>query len=569
MRFSRIFVFVSLAVSLLLLQGCNYPDDKNSTANEQVETLLRDMSTEEKVGQLMIGFFQGPTLSPELQSRIKSIHLGGVILYSVTGNITGVNQVAGLVDDIQKSAINTGEIPLFISIDQEGGRVARLTDGVTVFPGNMALGAVGSEALSRESAAVTARELRILGITMNFAPVVDVNSNPKNPIIGVRSFGSSPAEVARLGRAMIAPYEREGVICTAKHFPGHGDTDVDSHLGLPVINSDLAHLRDVETPPFISMIEGGVPAIMTAHVLVPAIDKELPATLSPTILGLLRKSGFNGLIITDSLTMGAVVKEWGVKEAAIRALIAGADILLFGADTGHKPDEQEQVFNALVEAVRSGRISQERLNDAVRRVLAAKIKYRIIDNPFPKKSLMNTLASPESIALAKRIAQESITLVRNEKGILPLSGDTAIPIIWPLEYKEAIKPLLQECPFLQQHFISLDSKPSDIDDVIESLKENKTVIVATYDLRKYPAWKNLLQQLNHKRIAVIAMRDPYDLLLVPSIGTYIATYGDTRASVEALGKLLKGDIPPKGLLPVDLPGLYSRGWGLTGFIHKQ
>lgn len=248
------------------------------------------------------------------------MHMGGIILYSITGNIEDVEQVVSLTKEIQQTALDAGGLPLFIAIDQEGGRVLRITEGVTVFPGNMALGATGSAELAGAVAGITARELRALGINMNFAPVVDVNNNPANPVISVRSFGSSPELVSRLGRAMTVPYAAAGVLATAKHFPGHGDTDTDSHYDLPLIPHAMARLKTVELPPFQAMVDAGVPAVMTAHVLVPALAKsdELPATMSPEVLGYLRREmGFDGLIFNDSLGMGAITKYWGLEEATI------------------------------------------------------------------------------------------------------------------------------------------------------------------------------------------------------------------------------------------------------------
>ena len=314
--------------------------------NVDVDAILGRMTLEEKVGQVIFGFFRGPFLTPELEEMIRDYHLGGVILYSISGNIVNPMQVAMLVNAIQYCAEKSQQLPLMISIDQEGGLVERLTEGVTVFPGNMALGATRSIELAKKTAEITARELRILRITMNYAPVMDVNSNPDNPIIGIRSFGSDPEIVSKLGSVMVEPYKREKVLCTAKHFPGHGNVDIDSHIGLPIIKRSHDDLEEVELVPFKSIVQKGIPAVMTAHIVVPALSgsDELPATLSPKALSYLRDDWkFNGLILTDSMGMGAIDQRWGIEEASILAFQAGADVLLFGADKGHEPEEQKAV----------------------------------------------------------------------------------------------------------------------------------------------------------------------------------------------------------------------------------
>jgi beta-N-acetylhexosaminidase len=565
MHVLRYVAITILLFSCLLPAGCG--SDQNQSPADRVDILLSRMSTEEKVGQVMMGFFRGPALSEEQVNRIRELHLGGVILYTGSGNIENTAQVAALNESIQTTAKEAGVLPLFISIDQEGGLVCRLTQGVTVFPGNMALGATGSDTLAASSAEVMARELRALGITMNFAPVVDVNSNPANPVIGIRSFGSSPEEVARLGRASIAPYRQAGVVCTAKHFPGHGDTDVDSHVGLPIVNHDRSRLEAIELYPFRAMVRGGVPAVMTAHVVVPALDPSgLPATLSAPILDILRKEiGFSGLIITDSMGMGAIVQGWGLEEAAILSFLAGADILLYGADKGHEPDEQDRVYLALLDAVRSGRIPMKRLNASVRRILAAKQAYGILDAPFPDNNWQAALATPENLAVADEVALDSITLVRNTNGLLPLSDSVPIPIVWPTEMASYLLPLLTEMPNLVPCYAPLQPAIDDIARVAETIAGAPAVVAASYNLDRNSGWLELIRAINGENLAVVSVRSPYDLMQIPETTTYLATYSDRPVAVKTLAGLLTGRITPKGHLPVDLPGLYDRGWGMTTF----
>lgn len=558
------------AIPFLLLAGLSSGCGSDSTEPaSRVDLLLQRMSVEEKVGQIMVGFFRGATLSAEQQQRIRDLHLGGVILYSSSGNIESTAQVSDLVSSIQNTARDARGIPLFVSIDQEGGTICRLTQGITVFPGNMALGAGGSSEQAARAAAVMARELRSLGITMNFAPVVDVNSNPANPVIGVRSFGSSPEDVARLGTSQIVAYREAGVLCVAKHFPGHGDTDVDSHVGLPIVRHDRARLDAVELYPFRAMVREGVPAVMTAHVEVPALDPSgLPATLSAAMLGMLREEiGFRGLIITDSMGMGAIVQGWGLEEAAILSFLAGSDILLFGADKGHEPAEQDAIHQALVAAVRSGRIPLERLNSSVRKILTVKQRYGILDDPFPKVEWQASLASPQHLAIARQVADLGVTLVRNDRKLLPLSGVAPIPVVWPTEMAGYLQPLLAELPWLVPCHAPLQPAPEDTARVLDAVRGAPVILVGSYNLYSNSGWRDLLLALSNENLnlVVAAVRSPYDLVQIPSVATYLALFSDRPVALQALAGILTGNQFPRGMLPVDLPELYPRGWGMTVF----
>ena len=523
----------------------------SSPAESNIEYRLQQMSLQQKVGQVMIGSFTGPGLSPELEHKIRDLHLGGVILYKVTGNTDNAAQIACLTDSVQQTAREAGEVPLFIAIDQEGGRVTRITEGVTRFPGNMALGATDSDELAAKAAMVMATELRLLGINMNYAPVLDVNSNPRNPIIGTRSFGSSPETVARMGLAVIDSYNAAGVIATAKHFPGHGDTSVDSHLGLPVVNRSLEQLSSVELAPFRAVIKE-VPAIMTAHIVMPAIDGHQPATLSPAALSLLRHDmGFQGLIITDSMSMKAIATHWSKEEAAIRAFLAGADILLYGADLDSQSRDQDTVYAALVDAVTSGRISLARLDDSVRRILSMKSRFGILDHQ--QAASHAELASPAHTAVAEEIARDSLTLVRDSQALLPLSGQQKIPILWPAEMKGELQPLLEEMPYLIPHYLPLSVPAKDSRQVKQLASQAPVILIGTYNLAGQPAWKQLVNSLEALRTVVLAVRSPYDLMFIPNRMAFVASYDDNPVTLKMLGRLLKGDIVPRGRLPVTIP----------------
>jgi len=332
----------------------------------------------EKVGQLFMLGFQGTELTEDLRQLIKAYHPGGVLLFS--RNLTDPEQAARLTNALQKL---TPKMPLLVAIDQEGGRVARLPKGFTVFPGQGTLGRAGTVSLAYSFAEVTARELRAIGVNMNLSPVLDVNTHPQNPVIGDRSFGTDPELVETLGLAVIAGLQDNGVLACGKHFPGHGDTEADSHKELPTVSHGLGRLHEIELRPFAHCFQNGLAAVMTAHVRYPALDQEHPATLSPAILTDLLRSQlqFKGLVLTDDLEMHAILDHYSIEAAAIRALNAGADILLVCKD----PERQATAMNAVYRAVKDGDIPDLRFEHAVLRVLEAKERYLLPYTPADPK----------------------------------------------------------------------------------------------------------------------------------------------------------------------------------------
>lgn len=527
--------------------------------------LAGSLSLEEKAGQIMMCYFEGPELSPNLRKMMADMKIGGVILYSSRGNIVSTPQVAALCSDLQSFASSSGSWPLFIGIDQEGGLIQRLTEGVTRFPGNMALGAANDENLAAKTAEVMARELSTLGINMNFAPVADVNNNPFNPVIGVRSFGSSPELVSRLSGAMASAFAREGVIPSAKHFPGHGNTETDSHSGLPLISSARDELEKTEFPPFRTLVASGVPMVMTAHVLVPALDPELPATLSPSILGMLRKEmGFSGVIITDSMGMGALKQGRTIAEAAITAFNAGADILLFGADRGYEEQEHFVIFESILEACRNGTIPAKRLDEAVGRILDLKTEAGLFSEE--KGTRIDRMPDPEGEMIAERVAAESVTLVRSwREATEKIKTGGKIPLVWPEEQIAAAEILVQACPFFT--LFALPGKPGkeDIRLLSDKIGNQEVIFAADYDCWKNEHWLDLLRTLGQDRLFLLSARTPYSLLALPEAKGFFALYSDIPATMKALGRILNGNASPRGNLPVELPGLYPQGWGEEKF----
>ncbi len=380
-----------------------------STTPQQspVQRVLARLSTEEKVGQLFMPVLYGTTadtVSGENQARysartpakvIAKYHLGGVILFPQ--NVKSVSQVVGLTNGLQRAS---GKVPLLISTDQENGLVSRMSALMTDFPGAGEIGATGDTGLSREVARATGEELRALGVNLDFAPVADVNVNPRNPVIGRRAFGDDPKRVAKMVAAAVKGFGDAKIAATAKHFPGHGDTNVDSHTGLPVIKHTKAEWERIDAPPFRAAIDAGVDAVMSAHIVFPKLDPSGdPATLSkPILTGLLRdKLGFKGVISTDALNMGGVRKKYDDGEIAVRAVLAGADILLM-------PNNLPRAYRAVLAAVKSGRISAERLDQSVTRLLTLKHNRGLLtEAPVASaRRAADVLRSPEHRRLAAR-----------------------------------------------------------------------------------------------------------------------------------------------------------------------
>lgn len=331
--------------------------------------LGRSLSSRDKIGQLFMVGFTGTSVTSDLASFIKEYKPGGLILFS--RNLESVDQIVELTNDLQRCSPHS---PLLIAIDQEGGRVSRLPKGFTIFPPCHVLGCCNSTELAYAAAATIAKELRAVGINMNMAPVLDVNSNPDNPVIGDRAFGSAPNIVSELGWATAAGLQDHQVIACGKHFPGHGDTNADSHKELPVVEAARERLERIEFPPFRQAVARGVATIMTAHVLYRALDEKLPATLSSTIITKLLRHGmrYDGVVLTDDLEMHAIIDHYGIADAAVRAVLAGCDVLLICKDR----NREVAAFTAIEEAVALGNISMERLDQSAARI--ARIKEHFV-----------------------------------------------------------------------------------------------------------------------------------------------------------------------------------------------
>jgi beta-N-acetylhexosaminidase len=424
-----------------------------------------------------------------------------------------------------------------------------LKEGATVLPGNMALGATNSTELAERAGEITAVELAAVGVNLNFAPVMDVNNNPDNPVIGRRSFGESPELVSRLGIPYIRGLQRNGVLATAKHFPGHGDTTVDSHFELPTVNHDLERIHALELQPFRAAIDADVAAIMTAHIIYPAFDADRPATLSPTILtDLLRKElGFDGLLITDDMEMKAIDDRYRSGEAAVMAVEAGADIVM----VLWTPAKQIEVFDALLSAIKSGRISQARLDQSIERIL--KSKGAAFERRFVDPDAVGTTVGAEAHKqLAQTIASRAITVVRNRDNLLPLKlePETSVLILsasstlfenFKVHHPNTFEARIPETPRGAQLQLQLPLRPEDADVIIAGITNiEQAGLVHQFSFRSTP-------------IIVIAFGSPYTLRDCPFVSASLAAYDIHDASVSAAVEVIVGAREAQGKLPIQLP----------------
>lgn len=509
---------------------------------------------EQKIGQVMVIGFDGTTVNAELHQMMTEYHIGGVILFA--RNVELPEQVAALTNELQNIALESGNPGLFIAIDQEGGRVARLTEekGFTEFPSAMALTATGDPQNAYRVAAAMAAEMRAVGINVDFAPDLDVNNNPANPVIGIRSFSSDPQTVAEYGLAFARGLQENGVLAFGKHFPGHGDTGVDSHIDLPLVLHDRARLDQIELVPFRAAIAADFAGIMSAHVTFPMIDSTpgLAATLSrPVLTGLLRQElGYNGLIVTDSLEMGALAaKGYPPAVGAPLALAAGADLLLFNRDhVMHR-----EAFANLVQAVRDGKISQEQLDASVQRILQTKERFGLLNPTLVDVGAADSsVKTADHLALSRELAQKAITLLRDPQGLLPVKTTSMPLIVETSSVRDQIKFL-----GLSGSTWAVGAEPADsqITDIIHAAQDGRTVLVPVNDLNVNTRQMRLVQELVNADIPVIALvhRNPFDADLLPETVTVLITYGFNPPIRAALAEVLTGKLQPTGALPVTLP----------------
>lgn len=579
-----------------------YKRDPSSAAVKWANEELKKMSLEEKVGQLIsIGvnasfMNQDSDAYRTLKRHVEENKIGGIILFR--GH---VYDSVILMNRMQQHA----RYPLLVSADLEAGAGMRFDDTVN-FPWNMAVGATGNPEFARRQGAITAREARALGIHQIFAPVVDVNNNAANPVINVRSYGEDAADVARFAAAFTEGAQSAGAIATAKHFPGHGDTAVDSHRGLPEINVARERLNRVEFVPFQASVNAGVGSVMVGHVALPQIDSTeirplprnlkskpidtdeageiidekatMPATLSPVMGRILRNDlKFPGLIVTDALSMSGLTIYFTPEESAVRALEAGSDMLL-------KPADVDAAFRGVRDAVKSGRISEQRIEESARKILAAKYDLGLVEQRMtPVDEIDRIVGSRDVYKLAGEIAERAVTLVRDEDKQLPVKNLKPEARIFNLAITNGDDRNWITNPFVSRlggagvkvETVVLDGRSSEqeVQKAIEKAKSSDLVLASLYGrVRSGQALSVGLPDAGARALsAVLAAKtpvigisfgNPYLLQNFPAFRTYLVAYGDMPSLQQAVARALVGEIDVVGKLPISLPGLYPRGTGI-------
>lgn len=557
-------------------------------------TMLGRMSLKEKIGQLFVLEVYG-TRADSSHAKNKELYgvstpaevvskyrPGGVIYFDARrgpDNLKDARQVAKLSNGLQRAALRSGaRIPLLVSIDQEGGSVVfRMLEPATQLPGNMALAAGRSRTDVRRSAEIIGSELAAMGINQNYAPVADVNINPNNPIIGVRSFGSDPELCSTFVADSVRGYHRGEVASAAKHFPGHGDTDVDSHTGLPVIKHTREELDSIDLPPFRAAIARGVDTIMTAHIVVPSLDSsEVPATMSkPIVTGLLREElGFDGLIVTDALDMGGATEDFPPDVAPVRALQAGCDQLVLApkTDTAHA---------AVLAAVESGDVTESRLDASVLRILEHKMRNGLFPRPYVDEARAERfVGNRRHAADAARITDRTVTLVRNEGKVLPLSGAERSVLVtgWGADQVAALAKAVGKRSGQSATPLETGPTPTEakIEEAVSAARDHDVTVVVTNAAAsakdKGAAQASLVKALmkSGSQVVAVAVRNAYDIQRFPDVPAYLATFSYGDLSLASVDDALYGDLNPSGRLPVSIPtlddpekSLYDFGDGLS------
>jgi beta-N-acetylhexosaminidase len=534
---------------------------------------MRKMDMREKVGQLMVfGFIpSSPTeATEEIKELIRDLHVGGIILFG--RNIGTPEEVIQVTNELQREAKQAKhEQPLFICIDQENGIVRRLGEGTTVFPGAMLLGATHRPEYAYTIGLATGKELKAIGINWNLAPTLDVNNNPYNPVIGVRSYGEEPGHVAAFGKAAMKGMQAAGVITTIKHFPGHGDTDLDSHLEMPIIHHDLKRLDEVELVPFKECLAKGADMVMSAHVYFPALEKKVgvPATISKAVMtGLLRETlGYQGVVTTDCMEMKAIADTVGTPQGAVEALKAGIDLIMIS----HRHDIQKDTINAIVRAVETGELDEATIDKAYERVHKLKSKYlswNDISLTSKHVQVPEVVGCQEHQQQAEEVIRNGITIVKNKKNVLPLAASELhrVLVIYPTNSyltliedqrysTNAFGEMIQEVhPSAETERLSSEPTEEEIEQVIQRAASFDTLIVGTLTASNSPQQLQLIRGLHQtgKHVVVVAMRSPYDLAYLPDVSAYIATYEFTAPTLRVAARALYGLETVTGQLPVTI-----------------
>ncbi len=516
-------------------------------------SLLETLTLEQRVGQMFMVSLYGSQLTDVGHDFLQRWQPGVVALF---GNNAGApQQVTALTNAFQQTITDAGGLPLLIAVDQEGGLIAHLTDGFTTFPAPMLITATGDPELAYAVGEAIGRELAAVGINMNLAPVADLETNPNNPIIQRRSFGSDPNLTAPIVASFARGLQGAGVLATLKHFPGHGDTSADSHVVLPVVNHPRERLEAVELVPFQAGVAAGAEAVMVAHIWYPALEPQenVPATLSHNIVtGLLREDmGFDGLIMTDALAMDAIDTIYSYEDATVMAVQAGVDLLAFGTNAGLQT--QGQAIQAVVDAVRAGLIPEERINASVQRILDVKARYGILDwQPLDIATASERVNQEAHEELVSTLFRAGVTLVYDDRGALPFDADSSVAIVYPATRTQIMRECEAYHPAIDWVGVSQSPQEEEIAWARSAARRNDTVVVFTQNAVDDPQQQTLVNVLPPENTIVVALWSPYDWTAFPDISGYVATYSPLRPAVPAACALLFGAIQARGQLPIAL-----------------
>jgi beta-glucosidase-like glycosyl hydrolase len=563
-----------LALALYACAGAGRAPQAPKPGPGWPEKALGRLSLEERAGQLIVTRINGYHLNLKseaarrIDAQVRELGIGGLIV-----SRGDPLEMATFLNRLQALA----KLPLLVAADFEWGAGVQAPHGATALPGAMAIGAAGSEELAEAHGRMTAREGRAMGVHMTYAPVVDVNNNPDNPIINIRAFGEDPELVGRLAAAFIRGAKAGGMLTTAKHFPGHGDTAVDSHRALAPIAADRERLARLELLPYRSAIAAGVDAVMVGHLAVPALDASgVAATVSrPIVTDVLRgELGFKGLVVTDGMEMRGITDAFEPGEAAVRALEAGQDVILIS------PDPQK-AKDTIVAAVRSGRLSAARLDQSVLRLLRAKQAAGLDRQRLtPVDRVWTEIADPDALPRMQELAERSITLVRNEGGVVPLpatgrllhvtlSGD---PVYEPLHNLPEAE-VRARVPRAEGALVDPRTGREERERLLKRAGEVDAVLVSAFvRVSAYRGSAAMSEDLagflteltaRAKRLVVISFGSPYLLRQFPAVPGYLCAYGQSALSQRAAMRAAFGEIRLTGRLPVSLPGLYPAGHGLV------
>lgn len=542
--------------------------------NKKIKNIIKNLSIEEKIGQLMMENFLGKKEIPDsTKEAILKGRIGNIIYFSGC-NVDNGLQLSELSGKVQKIFAKTKhKIPGLIAIDQEGGQLAAVREKATIGPGNMAIGATFDKNAAFTIGKIAGRELNAMNINLNLAPVLDTACNKDLPVYDNRIFGSCPEFVGKMGIAYIMGCQQAKVAACAKHFPGLSNTEKDTHNELDMIDKSLNILERNEFLPFKMAIKGGVSSVLTSHTIYPAIDKKFPATLSKKIINeyLRKKLKFNGVVITDDLYMKAIIKNYGLEEAAFFALIAGADIILAAVST-------EGIHKYLVKQAQKGKLSEDIINQAVERVLKLKLKYtdKIKNISVTKKILNNKVF----IAQSQKIAEKAVTLVKNQEKLIPLKPkeNEKICIIQPAIirlcmsdtsnlYGDSIlkKEIEKYHNKVEEHIVGINPTKEEIDSLHDNVFISDIIIACTANAYKFTGQVEMIKMICEfkkmgKKIITVALRSPSDIAFYNEVDTHILTYGNWPDNIRALVKIIFGESKVYGKLPVNIFNLYKSGF---------